>query len=243
MILIFCFTLVKSLKNILVVLVWKGLIESIHFCFTFQKVFCIFLLPFKSSNFFNSIYILVILTSYAKERRFLHPPPTVTFFGGGWGLNPKAQFPTNQRTDSSFPVTVSATPLINDGSRNETMIGRTSVSAARLDGISSTTSVRDEVSRDIVGISRAPRIVAQSVFSKLHMNKGKYFSLRMQVHNSSDQEILQVESDVIKIISKPPRSNASDFNIKSGSTVALFNRLNAQTKTTKYLACSGNKQY
>ncbi|KAJ3089155.1 hypothetical protein HK102_007063 [Quaeritorhiza haematococci] len=120
----------------------------------------------------------------------------------------------------------------------------------RVDGLSRTTSLRDQIGYlmygGICGLSRAPRPLIEAVFNRLYVtdpDRKGMFHLHVKVSN--DNRTLGVfMSKPIKIISKPSKKKqtgkSAELCIKSGSTIALFNRVRSQSNSTRYLAVSAD---
>ncbi|KAJ3394937.1 hypothetical protein HDU92_006402 [Lobulomyces angularis] len=110
----------------------------------------------------------------------------------------------------------------------------------RMDGLSNTSSVNDQVSYAVNGVSRFPRPVAQSVFKTLHTTEINSFSLHIKLFQDEIQ-FFKLLTDPIKVLSKPPadlRAVKHEIAIFSGKTVCLSNR--SQSLKTKYLSTTND---
>ncbi|KAJ1981997.1 hypothetical protein H4R35_000494 [Dimargaris xerosporica] len=175
----------------------------------------------------SCFHAMVAQKSYGSEKRFLCPPPMVMV--------------RESRNGTSQPPSASTLPFAPELSMtvvNEQHPGKCSRSAVVLDQHGVATCKQLHVA---------------------NMAKSKFFKLRLVLPNREDRPAFMpsaatpaavkaisnlsyatFESAPISIISKPSKKTAKARNISScilsGSSIALFNRINSQTVRTKFLS-------
>ncbi|KAJ2994455.1 hypothetical protein HDV02_001546 [Globomyces sp. JEL0801] len=196
---------------------------------------------------FTFFYPKVAQKSYGSEKRFLTPQPYILLFGEGWPVNVRMQIyltPTKKYAIHSTPIpmmTMYDLAVIRDHNNlsfEPKYSVPTGVVAHRSKHISliQTKTYLNEINR------KAVTDVKVGLFRRLHISKmkKKEFNFCVQLFDeSTGNQLCNIESEAIRVLSKPSKTAISKrsliSSIESGSCVALFNRTNAQSGSTRYL--------
>ncbi|RKP37848.1 hypothetical protein BJ085DRAFT_41140, partial [Dimargaris cristalligena] len=168
----------------------------------------------------SCLHALVAQKSYGSEKRFLCPPPMITV----------------RSTDPAWSLAGAPLPFSSE------------LAMSVVNDQGADTQVRSAVTLDPSG---------SGICRQLHvsnMAKSKFFRLRLDLPKRTESVLptetappgltpafpfATFESSSIAIISKPSKKTAKARNISScilsGSSIALFNRINSQTVRTKFL--------
>lgn len=170
------------------------------------------------------MYPQVTQRSYGREKRFMCPQPILMLFGEGWNQK------RSHRRSNAMSFEVEKCALGQVESTTDKFPGSTEQYNANATSVS-------KLHR------RKSNPITRSIFKGLFVNDVKSFKLNFCGTDSDSGELkFQIHSGSIGVISKPSRSGTSSKDsaatIYSGETIALFNRVKAQTVSTRFLATS-----
>uniref|UniRef100_A0AC34QNB1 Uncharacterized protein n=1 Tax=Panagrolaimus sp. JU765 TaxID=591449 RepID=A0AC34QNB1_9BILA len=198
----------------------------------------------------------IVQKSYGKEKRFFCPAAIILVGGPGWKRYTDQLMELVQMTREQLKRRLEESVIKQDhGTANELRNVLTHVSDSLLqwtcslnlnDGQEQLTSTIPFIAFETVPHYE---LAAKSLFIN-NADKRKYFRMRLEFvaylgQTTPIKYLGGFDSSPVHVISKPPKkqstrtSDAGHVCLKSGMKIALFNRLRAQTFSTRYLYVQG----